>query len=195
MKLHRLVIGGLMALLLAPRSLAGIDTTAQGEIGRKLALLAFSDDGSRAMLLERSGFGPFSEAIWIVDGSGIVEVLPLGLRGPTRGVGVALRADKDDRDTCRASAERLADMAADFDQISVRVGACASISSPIVTPLKTWAPVVPSPEMGKLHEQVGFAGRTFVATRTPTREAGRLVVVIGVDLFGNERVGVIVDKK
>ena len=195
MKLHRLVVGGLMALLLAPRSLAGIDTTAQGEIGRKLALLAFSDDGSRAMLLERSGFGPFSEAIWIVDGSGIVEVLPLGLRGPTRGAGVALQAGAKDRDTCRASAERIADMAADFDQISVRVGACASTSSPIVTPMKAWAPVVPSPEMGKVHEQVGFAGRTFVATRTPTREAGRLVVVIGVDLFGNERVGVIVDKK
>jgi len=190
---------GLLALTLALASAAppalAVDTTAQGEIGRTLTLLAFSDDGARALILERSGFGPYAEAVWIVDGSGVVEVLPLGLRGPTRGAGVALRAGPKDRDACRASAERLADMAADFDQVSVRVGACASTSSAVVTPLKTWAPLVPSADIGRLHEQVGFAGRTFVAPRAPTREAGALVVVLGQDLFGNDRVGVTVEKK
>jgi hypothetical protein len=187
--------GLLLALILAAMPSRAVDTTAQGEIGRKLTLLAFADDGGRALLLERSGFGPFNEAVWIVDGSGVVEVLPLGLRGPTRGAGVALRAGPKDRDLCRASAERLADLAADFDQISVRVGACASPSSPVVTPMKTWAPVVPSADIGRLHEQVGFAGRTFVATRAPSRDVGVLVVVIGQDLFGNDRVGVALDKK
>lgn len=186
---------GLLALTLATTDAMAVDTTAQGEIGRTLTLLAFADDGGRALLLERSGFGPFNEAVWIVDGSGVVEVLPLGLRGPTRGAGVALRAGPKDRDTCRASAERLAAMAADFDQISVRVGACASTSSPVVTPMKTWAPVIPSADIGTIHQQVGFAGRTFVATRTPTRDAGALVVVIGQDLFGNDRVGVALQAK
>lgn len=187
--------GLLLALVLAAMPVRAVDTTAEGEIGRRLTVLAFADDGGRALLLERSGFGPFSEAVWIVDGSGVVEVLPLGLRGPTRGAGVALRAGPKDRDLCRASAERLADMAADFDQISVRVGACASTSSPVVTPMKTWAPVVTSTDIGRIHQQVGFAGRTFVATRTPDREAGVLIIVIGQDLFGNDRVGVAIDKR
>lgn len=190
MPLRPHLLASLLPLMLATAPAVAVDTAAQGELGRTLALLAFSDDGARALLLERSGFGPFNEAVWIVDGSGVVEVLPLGLRGPTRAAGVALRAGPKDRDTCRSSAQRLAAMAADFDQISVRVGACASTSNPVVTPMKTWAPVLLSPEVGKVHEQVGFAGRTFVATRTPTREAGALVVVIGQDLFGNDRVGV-----
>jgi hypothetical protein len=185
----------LLALLLAATPAVAVDTTAQGEIGRKLTLLAFADDGGRALLLERSGFGPFNEAVWIVDASGVVEVLPLGLRGPTRGAGVALRAGPKDRETCRASAERLAAMAADFDQVSVRVGACASTSSPVVTPMKTWPAAIPSADIGKVHAQVGFAGRTFVATRTPTRDTGALVVVIGQDLFGNDRVGVALQAK
>lgn len=179
----------------SPPAMAAIDTTAQGELNRRLTLLAFSDDGSRALLLERAGWGPWNEAVWIVDKDGVVEVLPLGTRGPTARPGVAIRAGRDDRDLCRASAERLSDMAADFDQISVRVGSCGMTSAPVVTPMRNQAPLIPSSDLGIIHRRLGFAGRTFIAPRGPTRDTGPLVVVIGVDLFGNDRVGATVKER
>ena len=65
----------------------------------------------------------------------------------------------------------------------------------VVTSLKTPAPLTMSSDVGKLHPLVGFAGRTFMADRRPAGVgAAALGVVIGSDIFGNDRVGVTVHR-
>jgi hypothetical protein len=166
-----------------------IATDAGADLNRRLSLLAFADDGSSALIFERSGTVMVSEAVWIVDPTGVVEVLPLGTGAPMTVVPTL------EQDICRRSAERLAAIARDYELISVRVGMCSHRSRPVVTSLKTRAPLTMSSDVGKLHQLVGFAGRTFMADRRPAGVgAAALVVVIGSDVFGNDRVGVTVHR-
>jgi hypothetical protein len=166
-----------------------IATDAGADLNRRLSLLAFADDGSSALIFERSGTVMVSESVWIVDASGVVEVLPLGTGAPMAVVPTR------ELDVCRRSAQRLAAIARDYDLISVRVGMCSHPGRPVVTSLKTQAPLTTSADVGKLHQAVGFAGRTFMAERRPAGVgAAALVVVIGSDVFGNDRVGVTVHR-
>ncbi len=166
----------------APTTSGGVDVTAQAFLNRRLTLLAFADDGDSALVFERSGGAIVTEAVWVVDDRGGGGVLPRG--SPSQG------ANKN-RDTrpVEAPAHPRAAMSRDYDLISVRVGMCAHPSRRVVTSLKTQAPVVVSAEIGKLHHKLGFPGRTFIGARARSGK-GNLVVVIGEDIFGNDRVGV-----
>jgi hypothetical protein len=161
----------------------GVDTVAQGPLNRRLTMLAFADDGDSALLFERSGGAVVTEAVWIVDDSGVREILPLGSRLPS----AVMPSDTED---CFKSAERLAAMARDYDMISVRVGMCSHPSRQVVTSLKNQGSVIVSAEVGKLHQKVGFPGRTFISHRSKAHGVGAFVVVLGEDIFGNDTVGV-----
>jgi len=175
-----------------------------GPLNRRLLFLAFADDGSSAMLLERSGTVIITEAVWIVDAKGVREVLSLG-PVPTRAtmggsmsgtISGTISGTVGVNDDCRRSAEKLAAMARDYELISVKVGLCAQPNREVVASLKTRGPAVVSAAVGRLHQQVGFAGRTFIADRRGVGvDAGALVVVIGEDIFGNDRVGVTLQRR
>ena len=168
---------------------------AVGAIDRRLTFLAFADDGSSALLLERSGTVILSEAVWIVDANGVREVLSLGTV-PTRATMVGVLSGPSTGDDCRRSAEKLVAMARDYELISVKVGLCSQPNREVVTSLKTRGPALVSAAVGVLHRQVGFAGRTFIADRRGVGvDAGALVVVIGSDVFGNDRVGVTLQRR
>lgn len=169
---------------------------AVGPINRHLLFLAFADDGSSAMLLERSGNAIVSEAIWIVDAKGVREVLSLGPVPTSATMGVSISGTVGVNEDCRRSAEKLAAMARDYELISVKVGLCSQPNREVVASLKTRGPAVVSAAVGVLHRQVGFAGRTFIADRRGVGvDAGALVVVIGEDVFGNDRVGVTLQRR
>jgi len=149
-------------------------------IARSIAFLAFTDDGARALLRETTTRFSVRTQHTITDTLVIVGAdekseLSLGGRG-------------DDGAVCRESAEALVAMARDFELISVKVGMCAAATRPIVTLLKAPQQAPLSQALGDAHRRVGFAGRTFVS-RTG------LIVVVGSDAFGLDRVGATTAKR
>lgn len=141
-------------------------------------LLAFSDDGKTALALETTAGGLATQKTFLLlDASGVRERLALSLRLPGN-------RDRVDEDTCRATAMRLSDLAIDLRGVTVAIGLCSHPERRVVDVMTRPLPQVLSKRVGALHALVGFAGRTFLP---PT---GPLVVVIGVDSVGNDRVGV-----
>ena len=181
-----------------PPPLVPVTSTASeavGPLNRRLLFLAFADDGSSALLLERSGTVIVNEAVWVVDAKGVREVLSLGTV-PTRATMGGIISSPATDDDCHRSAEKLVAMARDYELISVKVGLCSQPNREVVTSLKTRGPAVISAAIGVLHRQVGFAGRTFIADRRGVGvDAGARVVVIGEDIFGNDRVGVTMQRR
>lgn len=142
-------------------------------------LLAFSDDGRQALALETTTAATTVRQTFLLIGSGGVgERLPFSFR--TAG----LLKDNIDAAECTRVGERLAAMAKDLRGITVTIGLCSRSDRKIVDVMSKPSPQVLSQKIGAFHAKVGFAGRTFLA---PT---GPLVVVIGPDALGNDRVGV-----
>ncbi len=144
----------------------------------RLDVVAFSDDGTFALLEETTRIGPtLQQTFLIVDQNGTSERLPVSLRF------AGLGRDGVDHEVCTASAERLASMAKDLRGVSVRIGLCGSMRRDIVDVMGAPRPALLSKKTAAFHQQVGFAGRVFLA---PT---GPLVLVVGVDELGNDRLG------
>jgi ABC-type amino acid transport substrate-binding protein len=157
--------------LVAPSPTVAIERTG-------IDLLAFSDDGKSALALETTSGGLVTtKNFLLLDASGIRERLPLSQRMPGNRDGV-------DDDVCRQTAKRLSDLAIDLRGVTVAIGLCSQPERRVVDVMTRPLPQVLSKRVGALHALVGFAGRTFLP---PT---GPLVVVIGVDGMGNDRVGV-----
>ncbi len=151
-------------------------------IERRLRVAAFSDDGRRALVVERVGVGVIAEAVLVVDAEGVVLRLPLGRR-VTDGLRGRARLHDDDVDVCTRSALVLAAAARDFQLASVRIGMCAHPDKPVLAALHEPRPSTLSAEVGRWHSRVGFAGPTW------TDRHGPLVIVVGRDALGNDRLG------
>jgi hypothetical protein len=146
---------------------------------KRLDVVAFSDDGTFALVVENIFLGPTTKTTFLlVNAGGIFETLPVSLR--VRGI------MKDDvaHEVCQASAERLASLAKDLRGVTVRIGLCSAVNRDIVDVMQAPRPQVLSKKIAAFHQAVGFAGRVLLP---PT---GPLVVVIGVDELGNDRLAV-----
>ncbi|MDP2341425.1 MAG: hypothetical protein Q8O67_10725 [Deltaproteobacteria bacterium] len=148
---------------------------------KRIDVVAFSDDGTFALLVEDTTLGATIKTDFLLVGAdGIPERLPVSSR--VRGL---LNTQNDvDHEICQASAARLAAIAKDLRGVSVRIGLCAAINRDIVDVKGAPRPQVLSKKTAVFHQQVGFAGRVFLPP------SGPLVVVIGTDELGNDRLGV-----
>lgn len=148
-----------------------------GEQQRRIEVLAFSDDGTFALAEETNADGPMTTTTLLVVGAGgVTERLPVSMR--IAGIG----KDGVDPDTCAATADRLSSMAKDLRGVSVRVGLCSAPGRNIIDARGRPQPTASTAKTVLLHARVGLVGRVFVA---PT---GPLVVVVGPDALGNDRI-------
>ena len=142
-------------------------------------VVAFSDDGTFALAEETSRVGPTTRStLLLVDARGVFERLPVSWRVD------GILKDGVDREVCTQTAERLAAMAKDLRGVTVRIGLCSSINRDVVDVMSQPRPAVLSKKTAAFHQQVGFAGRVFLAP------SGPLVIVVGSDELGNDRIGV-----
>lgn len=168
----------LAALVAAQAAFAAPTPNVAVELSR-IELLAFSDDGATALAKETTSGGlTTTQTLLLLSKNGVDERLPVSRR-----VAGELH-DLIDDEVCTATATRISDLAIDLRGVTVAIGMCSQPGRPIVDVMGKLKPQVVSKRIGKLHSRVGFAGRTFLP---PT---GPLVVVIGVDEDGNDRVGV-----
>ena len=142
-------------------------------------VLGFSEDGTRAVVEERTDDGAGSALRYLVVGRA-GRTLVVAASDTTAALDGARRrramADKVDRDACRAGARALEDALADFRTVKVRISGCAKPARSLVETLRTApAPLSLGPELLELERASGMAGRTFV------NEDGPLVVVIAPD--------------
>jgi hypothetical protein len=150
---------------------------------RRLRVVAFADDGRRALVVERTGVGVVADAVLVVDADGVVLRLPFGQRIADGLRGRARLHSASDLEQCTRSAEALAAVIRDFQLASVRIGMCAHPDKPILDVLHLAKPTTLSADVGRWQSRVGFAGPTFIDRHGP------LVVVIGRDALGNDRLG------
>lgn len=142
-------------------------------------VVAFSDDGTFALARERTFAGhSFAVTFLLIGREGVTHRLPVSSR--VRGI----LADALEREVCVQSAEYLASIAKDLRGVTVRIGLCSASARDVVDVMTRPRPAVLSKKIAAFHQQVGFAGRVFLP---PT---GPLVIVIGVDELGNDRIGV-----
>lgn len=174
-----MVLGLLLAAQLASAPTPAPRPATFATFTTSVDVLAFSDDGTQALLQETTTAGATTKTtLLILDRKNEPVRLPISDR--TQGI----RKDRVSRDVCEASADRVSAVARDFRGISVVIGLCGSVDRDVVTALQQPKPRVLSQEIGAIHTKVGFAGRVFIAERGP------LIVVVGEDFFGNARVGV-----
>jgi hypothetical protein len=148
-----------------------------------MVVLGFNEAGTQALVeaRETAAGKVFARRYLLIDETGVLEELPISHRPLPLTIS---NRDHIEKDICIQNAMRLQELARDIRMVTVQVGLCGTPSRMVARSRDNLSAVPLSAKLNELHAKVGFTGLTYLPRRGP------LALVVGTDVFGNDRLGV-----